>query len=234
VLVALGGNAMTAPDGSARPGDQIKAVTGAMEPVADLVADGYEVALTHGNGPQVGNLLVKNELAAAVVPPVPLDWCGAQTQATLGFFGDFFSPDGISSFSSSVVNGRDNSTQAEVRDSSGGTRTVEEPDRGRIVSIVGAVQLGTNLTENGILGFLVFFVAINITIGIFNLLPMLPLDGGHVVVATYERIREFFTPKGERYYVDMVKLMPVIYAVFIALIVLGLSTMWLDIVDPAF
>ena len=41
--------------------------------------------LTHGNGPQVGNLLVKNELAAAVVPPVPLDWCGAQTQATLGF-----------------------------------------------------------------------------------------------------------------------------------------------------
>ncbi|HET6624918.1 MAG TPA: carbamate kinase, partial [Nocardioidaceae bacterium] len=41
--------------------------------------------LTHGNGPQVGNLLVKNELAASVVPPVPLDWCGAQTQATLGF-----------------------------------------------------------------------------------------------------------------------------------------------------
>ena len=40
-----------------------------------------EVVITHGNGPQVGNLLVKNELAAAVVPPVPLDWCGAQTQA---------------------------------------------------------------------------------------------------------------------------------------------------------
>jgi carbamate kinase len=41
--------------------------------------------LTHGNGPQVGNLLVKNELAAHVVPPVPLDWCVAQTQATVGF-----------------------------------------------------------------------------------------------------------------------------------------------------
>jgi carbamate kinase len=40
--------------------------------------------LTHGNGPQVGNILVKNELAAAVVPPVPLSWCGAQTQATIG------------------------------------------------------------------------------------------------------------------------------------------------------
>jgi len=41
--------------------------------------------LTHGNGPQVGNLLVKNELAAHVVPPVPLDWCVAQTQATIAF-----------------------------------------------------------------------------------------------------------------------------------------------------
>jgi carbamate kinase len=42
------------------------------------------VILTHGNGPQVGNLLVKNEIAASVVPPVPLDWCGAQTQGTIG------------------------------------------------------------------------------------------------------------------------------------------------------
>ncbi len=56
-----------------------------MEAVADLLEHDIEIVLTHGNGPQVGNLLVKNELAAAVVPPVPLDWCGASTQATLGF-----------------------------------------------------------------------------------------------------------------------------------------------------
>ncbi|MBM7509483.1 carbamate kinase [Nocardioides salarius] len=85
VLVALGGNAMTGPDGSARPGDQIAAARGAAAAVAALVAAGHQVLLTHGNGPQVGNLLVKNELAASAVPPVPLDWCGAQTQATLGF-----------------------------------------------------------------------------------------------------------------------------------------------------
>ncbi len=85
LLVALGGNAMTSADGSARPEDQIAAVRQAMEPVADLIAAGHEVVLTHGNGPQVGNLLVKNELSAAVVPPVPLDWCVAQTQATIGF-----------------------------------------------------------------------------------------------------------------------------------------------------
>lgn len=85
VLIALGGNAMTAPDGRARPEDQIAAVAKAVEPVADLVAEGQDVVLTHGNGPQVGNLLVKNELAAGVVPPVTLDWCGAQTQGTIGF-----------------------------------------------------------------------------------------------------------------------------------------------------
>jgi carbamate kinase len=83
LLIALGGNAMTAPDGSARPIDQERAVGAAMEHVADLISEGYEVVLTHGNGPQVGNLLVKNEIAANVVPPVPLDWCGAQTQGTI-------------------------------------------------------------------------------------------------------------------------------------------------------
>ena len=84
-LIALGGNAMTGPGGSAAPDDQDRAVSVAMERVADLVAAGVDVVLTHGNGPQVGNLLVKNELAAHVVPPVPLDWCGAQTQGTIGF-----------------------------------------------------------------------------------------------------------------------------------------------------
>jgi len=85
VLIALGGNAMTGPGGSATPEDQDHAIGVAMQRVADLVAAGVDVVVTHGNGPQVGNLLVKNELAAHVVPPVPLDWCGAQTQATVGF-----------------------------------------------------------------------------------------------------------------------------------------------------
>ncbi len=84
-MLALGGNAMTNADGRARPEDQIAAAEVAMAAVAELLARDVDVVITHGNGPQVGNLLVKNELAATVVPPVPLDWCGAQTQATLGF-----------------------------------------------------------------------------------------------------------------------------------------------------
>jgi carbamate kinase len=85
VVIALGGNAMTGPDGSATPGAQRDAIAVASGHIADVVAAGVEVVLTHGNGPQVGNLLVKNELAAHEVPPVPLDWCVAQTQATIAF-----------------------------------------------------------------------------------------------------------------------------------------------------
>src|SRR5918992_1598529 len=85
VVIALGGNAMTGPDGSATPGAQRDAIREASAHIADVVASGVDVVLTHGNGPQVGNLLVKNELAAHVVPPVPLDWNVAQTQATIAF-----------------------------------------------------------------------------------------------------------------------------------------------------
>ena len=68
VVVALGGNAMTAADGAATPAAQLDAIGVAMAHVADLIAHGHDVLLTHGNGPQVGNLLVKNEIAAHVVP----------------------------------------------------------------------------------------------------------------------------------------------------------------------
>lgn len=85
VVIALGGNAMTGPDGSATPAAQRAAIAAAAGHIADVVATGVAVVLTHGNGPQVGNLLVKNELAAHEVPPVPLDWNVAQTQATIGF-----------------------------------------------------------------------------------------------------------------------------------------------------
>jgi carbamate kinase len=84
VVVALGGNAIAGERG-ADPESQRVAVEGACEQIAELVEHGHEVVITHGNGPQVGNLLLKNDLAREIVPPVPLDWCVAQTQATLGF-----------------------------------------------------------------------------------------------------------------------------------------------------
>ena len=83
-VIALGGNALIPPGGRGTAEEQISTVQAAMERLAPLLGDGVELLLTHGNGPQVGNLLLKNELAAELVPPMPLDWCVAQTQATIG------------------------------------------------------------------------------------------------------------------------------------------------------
>jgi carbamate kinase len=85
-VIALGGNAISPASGAGTAEEQTANVWRTMSQVADLVAEGRtELVITHGNGPQVGNVLIKNELARDVVPPVPLDWCVAQTQATLGF-----------------------------------------------------------------------------------------------------------------------------------------------------
>ncbi|MEM7338108.1 MAG: carbamate kinase [Actinomycetota bacterium] len=85
VVVALGGNAIAPRGHGGTAAEQTTNLAGAAAVIADLVADGHRPVITHGNGPQVGNLLLKNEMAADVVPAMPLDWCVAQTQATIGF-----------------------------------------------------------------------------------------------------------------------------------------------------
>lgn len=70
---------------------------------------------------------------------------------------------------------------------------------------------------------------INIFVGVFNLLPLLPLDGGHAAIATYERLR---SRRGRRYQMDITKLLPLTYAVVLVLGFLMLTTVLLDIVRP--
>lgn len=84
VVIALGGNAMTGPDGSATPRAQRDAIAEASGHIADVVAAGVEVVLTHGNGPQVGNLAIQQEEGAGLVPPQPLFVLGAMTQGQVG------------------------------------------------------------------------------------------------------------------------------------------------------
>lgn len=85
-MIALGGNAISPTGAAGTAAEQTVNLHRAMRQVATLVAEGQTgLVLTHGNGPQVGNVMIKNELARDVVPPVPLDWCVAQTQATIGF-----------------------------------------------------------------------------------------------------------------------------------------------------
>ena len=85
IVMALGGNAIAPVGQPDTPEVEIANVTRTMEPVAALVEEGAEVVITHGNGPQVGAVLRKNELARHELPPIPLDWCVAETQATIGF-----------------------------------------------------------------------------------------------------------------------------------------------------
>lgn len=85
IVLALGGNALTGPKESVQPNHQIAAVEAATPQIAALVAEGHQVLLSHGNGPQVGNILAKNDIASPVLSPVPLDWCVANTQGSIGF-----------------------------------------------------------------------------------------------------------------------------------------------------
>ena len=75
-----------------------------------------------------------------------------------------------------------------------------------------------------------FLFAINVFVGIFNMVPLLPLDGGHVAIATYEKIAS--SMKRRRVQVDVQKLMPITAAVLAVLVILGLSALYLDIVRP--
>ena len=69
----------------------------------------------------------------------------------------------------------------------------------------------------------------HIFIGVFNLAPFPPLDGGHVVVAVYERVRSI---GGRRHHVDYAKLLPLTYAVFGILVTIGMVALFRDIFDP--
>ena len=85
VVVALGGNAILQPGQVGTFEEQLVNVDQAMRRIARLVADGWRVVLTHGNGPQVGNILIQNDLAARMIPPMPMDVCGAETQGQIGY-----------------------------------------------------------------------------------------------------------------------------------------------------
>ena len=95
VVVALGGNALLRRGADDTFEEMYRACREAAERVADIAADGWEVVVTHGNGPQVGRILLQQEAAAGTVHPMPLDVCGAESQGQIGYLlqvtiGDVF------------------------------------------------------------------------------------------------------------------------------------------------
>jgi carbamate kinase len=85
IVVALGGNAILRGKQLDSYADQFDNIRRTCRQIVQLIAEGYQPILTHGNGPQVGNLLIQNEAASTLVPAVPLDVCGAETQGQIGY-----------------------------------------------------------------------------------------------------------------------------------------------------
>jgi len=96
-------------------------------------------------------------------------------------------------------------------------------------SIVGVVRIAVQSTQAGPGTLLDILVAVNIFVGILNMVPMLPLDGGYVAVATYERLR---SRRGQRYRADVNRLTPFVYAFMTVLLVLFACTLYLDVAHP--
>lgn len=85
LLVALGGNALSPARGTGTIDEQIGITRRTVRTLARLALPGVRLVITHGNGPVVGNILLRNEAAAGQVAPMPLDVCGADSQGGLGY-----------------------------------------------------------------------------------------------------------------------------------------------------
>ncbi|MFR2965023.1 MAG: carbamate kinase [Anaerovoracaceae bacterium] len=85
IVVALGGNALQSGNGPATAEAQLEVVKKTCEHIAEISGRGYEVAVVHGNGPQVGRILLASETAKDVTPAMPFDVCGAMSQGYIGY-----------------------------------------------------------------------------------------------------------------------------------------------------
>ncbi len=84
-VVAIGGNSLIKDEAHKTVPDQFDAVRETATHIAEMIAQDWNVVITHGNGPQVGFILLRSELSSGVLHPVPLDSCGADTQGAIGY-----------------------------------------------------------------------------------------------------------------------------------------------------
>jgi RIP metalloprotease RseP len=181
-------------------------------------------------------------------PPVrlgPLD-AARETASTFGTvvveslkgLGRFFSPAGLGRYWEQVTSTPPTGEESPPVDTSirpldrdaPPPRSADPADQDRVISILGVIQLGSQAAESGVATLVFLLIMVNVFLGLVNLVPLLPFDGGHAAVATYEAVRGRIS--GRPYRVNMAKLMPVTYAVVLLMVFIGLTSMYLDIVDP--
>lgn len=103
----------------------------------------------------------------------------------------------------------------------------------RPTSVVGVTGLADDVGETqGLYGVLWLLAVLNVFVGVFNMFPLLPLDGGHAAVAAYERVREAMRGGRERYFADVERLMPFAMGVMMLLLFIFTASLYLDITQP--
>jgi membrane-associated protease RseP (regulator of RpoE activity) len=167
----------------------------------------------------VGFLSAVRNIHTGVLHAIPtsLRLFGNVFSTSITGIGHVFSASGLRSFAHQVATASDHS------------KTSASGNSGQLISIVGAVQIGSQAARNNPAELLYLLVAINVFVGLINLVPMLPLDGGHVSIAIYERIR---SRRGRRYHADVRKMMPIAYAFLAFIVAIGLGALYTNIVHP--
>jgi membrane-associated protease RseP (regulator of RpoE activity) len=214
--------------------------------VLTVVRDGVEsdVEVTLGRNPSdpslgflgVGNQIPVETLSVVEGVPATFQEFGSITTQSLGALGSFFTPSGITSYGRQVADARDDAA-AEPADEPAPTTSssADEPAEGedRLLSLLGVFRIGVDAGEGGgLASLLLLFAFINIFIGMFNLIPLLPFDGGHVAIAVYEKVQEWRRGDGQRYFADVGRLIPLTYGVVGVLGLIFVTSLYLDIVNP--
>jgi len=182
-----------------------------------------------GVGPEIGRqqLGVPGAVGETVRSFGQLSWGAIRS------IGTIFNPVNIAHFAGNVFSGgraADEQTDSPTDEATARQAYVQD-NSARPSSILGIIDIGSDFTQDWAT-FFAFLAAVNLMIGVLNLIPLLPFDGGHVAVAVYERIRELRAGDGKRYLVDATKLMPMVYAVLIVFATVGLLAVAADITQP--
>lgn len=182
----------------------------------------------------VGQELVPTKYSPIAAIPESFRWFGEVTTQTIGGVWNFFQPSNLWNFVERVFTTAPTQSEEPETVATNSTRAQEslEQDSQRMMSIVGAVSLGEQIAADGWGNVLQFLALLNMAIGIFNLIPLPPFDGGHVLIGTYERVRELLRRDGRRYFADYNKVMPVAMGVIMVMVAIGLMAIYLDLADP--
>jgi membrane-associated protease RseP (regulator of RpoE activity) len=236
-------------------GEPVLAVNGtevsSLEDVADVVAgtDGGSLVLTTGSGTSTEEVEV--DLGSALEPTAPAAFLGvgpssvlvteslpAAVGSSFAEFGRFIGistagvarvlwPPNLIEFVGDTLTGAapDDVTATPTP----AEQTAMSAGQDRPVSIVGAVLAGEEMTSEDMSSLIGFLIGLNIIIGVVNLIPLLPFDGGHAVIAVYEKSQEMRRRSRQRYLADVSRMLPVAYGVVMVLAVVFVLSVYLDL-----